>query len=614
VARLLRPMEEWVFALMNALQSALESQKALASGLQGSSTVLGNSTVVESRSRTKPCRPGERSKMCTGLLHCLRAAAGDMSHSTMHVNEVDHAYIAVMLEAIVTWQTCGVRNSEGPRIKDDSPTHYRLVSSPSLLRLTDDPIAETHRKVAMTGVVSKLPSPFSSSNDADPGPTMVQRLADWKLVIDTFVENFEQVQSILGESSFLHLMRRFELKESKVRVMLANLRSERTAGRVLKLEVDRKNVSGESGPVLQQMWEQLEAHAQESLSNEEMPRDVPRLAVNKLTVSFKDEIGEGTALIYSCFNDVAHALSKDTSLFVTKEQKESNGTLGVHYNLVPQEDPEQVQRYRQVGRLLGLSLLIDCRFPIIFYRHVYKFLLNRAVSLGDLTFYDKDEALNSARYLHLAQLHKAGAEGGENGNVEDYCFYFDKDDTASGVEVPVDAINFPAYIRWRTAKALTHGIKNELTAMRQGLLDVVPEESLQGLTAEDFQLLLSGRSGLIRMEDLRSHITFEDVRTSGGSEGDVITMEHFEACIWEVLEGFTDMERVQFVSFVIGTPVLDQKMQIKMKDAPATSADGPFARQCLQHILIPSYPDMTAGLLAEVVKGAMEASLEYDTI
>ena len=91
-------------------------------------------------------------------------------------------------------------------------------------------------------------------------------------------------------------------------------------------------------------------------------------------------------------------------------------------------------------------------------------------------------------------------------------------------------------------------------------------------------------------------------------------MEHFEACIWEVLEGFTDMERVQFVSFVIGTPVLDQKMQIKMKDAPATSADGPFARQCLQHILIPSYPGMTAGLLSDVVKGAREASLEYATI
>ena len=44
--------------------------------------------------------------------------------------------------------------------------------------------------------------------------------------------------------------------------------------------------------------------------------------------------------------------------------------------------------------------------------------------------------------------------------------------------------------------------------MRTGLLDVVPKEALLGLTAEDLQLLLAGRSGEITIEDFRRNITF----------------------------------------------------------------------------------------------------------
>ena len=73
-------------------------------------------------------------------------------------------------------------------------------------------------------------------------------------------------------------------------------------------------------------------------------------------------------------------------------------------------EPERLQKFRNVGRLLGLSLLFDCRqgaraasvrhhrLPVFFHRHVYKYLLGRRVSLADLAYY-KGEVYTSMTNL-----------------------------------------------------------------------------------------------------------------------------------------------------------------------------------------------------------------------
>lgn len=54
-----------------------------------------------------------------------------------------------------------------------------------------------------------------------------------------------------------------------------------------------------------------------------------------------------------------------------------------------------------------------------------------------------------------------------------------------------------------------------IQAMRRGLLDVVPPAHLEGLTAEDFRLLLNG-AGDISVQQLMSYTFFSD-ETGGNS-------------------------------------------------------------------------------------------------
>jgi len=282
---------------------------------------------------------------------------------------------------------------------------------------------------------------------------------------------------------------------------------------------------------------------------------------------------------------------------------------------VPQESPQEGEggqrAYQQLGRLMGLSLLVDCRLPVIFYRHVYKFLLGRPVGLTDLVYVDQDLATQYARFLEIVRLHRAG-EGGEDPAA--WGFSFEAEDTVDGQAEPVTAHNFESFIRWECAKRLTQPIQSELKALRRGMLEVVPEATLQGLCAEDLQLLLSGKSGQVSIEDLRSFLAFTDIRTASCKESDPQTLEGFEEVVWATLELMTDHQRVQFIAFVTGSPVLDQKMEVKLCDAPAHSGDGPFARQCAQYISIPSYTNLTPELLVEVLSNAMSASFEFDTI
>lgn len=143
---------------------------------------------------------------------------------------------------------------------------------------------------------------------------------------------------------------------------------------------------------------------------------------------------------------------------------------------------------------------------------------------------------------------------------------------------------------------------------------MVPESILQGLTPEDLQLLLSGESGVVTVDDLKQLISFVDSRTAEDKINDDQTLEVFESIFWETLAGFTDHDRVKFVAYVTGTPVPDRKMEVRLREAPRTSADGPFARQCAEYLVVPSYPGMNAGLLTEVLRNAMMASMEFDTI
>lgn len=81
-----------------------------------------------------------------------------------------------------------------------------------------------------------------------------------------------------------------------------------------------------------------------------------------------------------------------------------------------------------------------------------------------------------------------------------------------------------------------------LEAMREGVLDVLPENALEGLTAEDLRLLLNG-VGDINVSVLISYTAFND--ESGESTERLVK---FKRWLWSIVEKMSHVEKQDLVS------------------------------------------------------------------
>lgn len=78
--------------------------------------------------------------------------------------------------------------------------------------------------------------------------------------------------------------------------------------------------------------------------------------------------------------------------------------------------------------------------------------------------------------------------------------------------------------------------------MRMGVLDVLPESALEGLTAEDLRLLLNG-VGDINVAALVSYTSFND---ESGEPPE--RLARFKRWLWAIVDKMTHLERQDLVS------------------------------------------------------------------
>lgn len=81
-----------------------------------------------------------------------------------------------------------------------------------------------------------------------------------------------------------------------------------------------------------------------------------------------------------------------------------------------------------------------------------------------------------------------------------------------------------------------------LQSLRMGVFDVLPAGSLDGLTPEDFRLLLNG-VGDINVAVLISYTSFND--ESGETSERLLK---FKRWLWSIVERMTHMERMDLVN------------------------------------------------------------------
>ena len=575
---------EWIFHVMDSTQAQLKAAELHQLTTQSNSTVpsvKGETSVVE---------------LHGGLLACLRAAHGDVLSVAPNVTEHNYGHVAIVLDAIVAWQSCGVQEW----LHKD-----RMMRNVSHLRKVTDPIAE----IAREHVEARSPPREAITSQPWKEQGLVDILARWDMAIAKFANEFSEAEAVVGPDSFLHLMASYEKKEKRFRTEMAQLRREKCAGRKLLFNVSRDTKHN----IFHQVSQAMDLYYAETTDlNKRDTGGMPLLAVQNLTAKFDGELGEGSALLRSCLAQVAHVLRFDKDLLESDQSIEETSDAQEqlrHFSPAcwASREPDRLQKFRNIGRLLGLSLLFDCRLPVFFHRHVYKYLLGRRVSLADLAYY-KGEV-----YTSMTNLIQTIAKD-PNFDISSMNLEFSPQWTPDGNAIPVSRNNWAAYVRRFAKGEMIDGVKLELENMKLGLLDVVPEISLQGLTAEDLQLLLAGKSGNVVVGDFVGRLHFVDSRTSEGRANDANELADLERCVWAVLEQFSVDERLALIAFGTGTPVLPEELSFHLEDPPSSSAAGPFARQCENYITIPSYSNLNEELLANVLRNAARTTVRYDTI
>uniref|UniRef100_A0A6Q2YGA9 E3 ubiquitin-protein ligase UBR5 n=1 Tax=Esox lucius TaxID=8010 RepID=A0A6Q2YGA9_ESOLU len=255
--------------------------------------------------------------------------------------------------------------------------------------------------------------------------------------------------------------------------------------------------------------------------------------------------------------------------------------------------------FRNIGRILGLCLLQNELCPITLNRHVIKVLLGRKVNWHDFAFFDP------VMYESLRQLirHSQAGEAEAVFAAMDLAFAIDlcKEEGAGqvellsgGVNVPVTPLNVYEYVRKYAEHRMLGVAEQPLHAMRKGLLDVLPKNALEDLTAEDFRLLVNG-CGEVNVQMLISFTSFND---ESGENADKLLQ--FKRWFWSIVEKMSMTESfgnnfslppVYFLLCLPSLPASEEGFQPmpSITIRPPDDQHLPTANTCISRLYVPLY-------------------------
>lgn len=249
--------------------------------------------------------------------------------------------------------------------------------------------------------------------------------------------------------------------------------------------------------------------------------------------------------------------------------------------------------FRNIGRILGLCLLQNELCPITLSRQVIKVLLGRKVNWHDFAFFDH------VMYESLRQLILASQSPDADAVFAsmDLAFAIDlcKEESGgqvelipNGVNIPVTPQNVYEYVRKYAEHRMLTVAEQPLNAMRKGLLDVLPKNALEDLTAEDFRLLVNG-CGEVNVQMLISFTSFND---ESGENAEKLLQ--FKRWFWSIVEKMSMTERQDLVYFWTSSPSLPASEEgfqpmPSITIRPPDDQHLPTANTCISRLYVPLY-------------------------
>lgn len=256
-------------------------------------------------------------------------------------------------------------------------------------------------------------------------------------------------------------------------------------------------------------------------------------------------------------------------------------------NVASGVNPDHLQYFHFLGLILGRAVLdrrtVDCHF----FRIIYKFLLERPVTLSDM------ESVDPSYYRSLKWM-----LNNDITDVVEATFAVETEEFGAnktyplipgGENIPVTEDNKEEYIRLLVEFKLVTSVKDQLEALREGFHQVVDSERVEMFDEQELELIICGLP----------NIDIDDWRRNTVYQGYTATSSQVR-WFWRALASFGADERAKVLQFATGTSKVPVQgfSSLESTDGPGkftivrefTGEDRlPSAHTCSNQLSLPPY-------------------------
>ncbi|RKF72857.1 putative E3 ubiquitin protein ligase [Golovinomyces cichoracearum] len=311
---------------------------------------------------------------------------------------------------------------------------------------------------------------------------------------------------------------------------------------------------------------------------------------------------------------------------VILDEEKENLRLEGHLDTSPywkEKIKEILQRYEFLGRIIGKCLyegiLVDiglAGFFLLKWSASGMTGSDYRANINDLR--DLDEIL----YQGILQLKNY------DGNVEDFSLDFTITDTISlkngqtkaitrelmhnGSSITVNNENRPLYISYVARHRLQIQPYQQTHAFLKGLSDVINPAWISLFNQSELQILLSGDSSEIDVEDLRRHTSYGGVYQIGDDGEEHETIKLF----WKVMKSLDDSDRRRVLKFVTSSPrapllgFSELNPSFSIRDSGGDGTRLPSTSTCVNLLKLPRYS--SEDVLREKLLYAINSGAGFD--
>lgn len=300
---------------------------------------------------------------------------------------------------------------------------------------------------------------------------------------------------------------------------------------------------------------------------------------------FEGEEGMGQGVVREWFDVLSkEILNPDYALFT---QSADGSTFQPNSN--SSVNPDHLNYFRFAGQCLGLALYHQQLINAYFTRSFYKHILGVPVNYTDVVSIDPEYAKN-LQWILDHDIGELGLDLTFSVETDVFGVLEEVELKKGGSRIPVTDQNKAEYVQLVTELRMTRAIQPQIDSFLSGFNQYIPQNLVRLFDEYELELLLSGIPE-INIQDWKDNTTYVDC----SAESDVVKW------FWEVLEEFTEQERVLMLQFVTGSSRLPfggfskltggggpQKFTISV--VPYTQDLLPTASTCINFLRLPDYP------------------------